>query len=89
MGRTLAFAGLLASFIALAPTAASARPHVYGPPGSTSQFYTNVSGDRVHRPMTSSQQPAGATAKCRDGTWSFSQHHRGTCSYHGGVASWL
>jgi len=33
--------------------------------------------------------PPGATAKCRDGTYSFSQHHSGTCSYHGGVAVWL
>jgi hypothetical protein len=31
----------------------------------------------------------GATAQCRDGTYSFSQHHSGTCSYHGGVAAWL
>ncbi len=33
--------------------------------------------------------PAGATAKCRDGTLSFSQHHQGTCSHHGGVSVWL
>ncbi len=33
--------------------------------------------------------PAGATALCRDGTYSFSQTHSGTCSHHGGVASWL
>jgi Protein of unknown function (DUF3761) len=33
--------------------------------------------------------PAGATARCRDGSYSFSQHHSGTCSYHGGVAAWL
>ena len=33
--------------------------------------------------------PPGATAKCRDGTYSFSQHHSGTCSHHGGVAVWL
>jgi Protein of unknown function (DUF3761) len=33
--------------------------------------------------------PPGATALCRDGTYSFSQHHSGTCSYHGGVAKWL
>ncbi len=33
--------------------------------------------------------PVGATAQCRDGTYSFSQHHSGTCSYHGGVAAWL
>jgi len=33
--------------------------------------------------------PVGATAQCRDGTYSFSQHHSGSCSYHGGVAAWL
>jgi hypothetical protein len=29
-----------------------------------------------------------ATASCRDGTLSYSQHHQGTCSHHGGVATW-
>jgi hypothetical protein len=33
--------------------------------------------------------PTGATAKCKDGTYSKSQHHSGTCSSHGGVAEWL
>src|SRR5439155_1779842 len=33
--------------------------------------------------------PPGATARCRDGTYSYSQHHSGTCSHHGGVARWL
>jgi hypothetical protein len=33
--------------------------------------------------------PPGATARCRDSTFSFSQHHQGTCSRHGGVAVWL
>jgi Protein of unknown function (DUF3761) len=28
----------------------------------------------------------GATALCNDGTLSYSAHHRGTCSHHGGVA---
>jgi hypothetical protein len=32
--------------------------------------------------------PANATAKCRDGTFSASQTHSGTCSHHGGVAEW-
>src|SRR2546423_15303083 len=36
-----------------------------------------------------SAPPRGATALCRDGTYSFSKHHSGTCSYHGGVAKWL
>lgn len=33
--------------------------------------------------------PSGATAECRDGTYSYSQHRQGTCSHHGGVAEWL
>ena len=33
--------------------------------------------------------PPGATALCRDGTYSYSQHRSGTCSHHGGVAQWL
>ena len=37
----------------------------------------------------SAAPPPGATARCRDGTYSFSQHRSGTCSYHGGVAAWL
>ncbi|UMB69120.1 DUF3761 domain-containing protein [Mycobacterium paraterrae] len=33
--------------------------------------------------------PPGATAICRDGDYSFSTHHSGTCSRHGGVSQWL
>jgi hypothetical protein len=33
--------------------------------------------------------PAGATARCNDGTFSYSTHHSGTCSHHGGVDEWL
>jgi Protein of unknown function (DUF3761) len=33
--------------------------------------------------------PPGATAMCRDGDYSFSTHHSGTCSRHGGVREWL
>ena len=33
--------------------------------------------------------PPGATALCRDGTYSYSKHHSGTCSHHRGVAKWL
>jgi|SRR5579862_1007926 hypothetical protein len=38
---------------------------------------------------SASAPPPGATAQCRDGTYSFSHHHSGTCSHHGGVARWL
>jgi len=29
------------------------------------------------------------TAKCKDGTYSYSMHRRGTCSGHHGVRQWL
>ncbi len=53
-----------------------------------SDYYTNVNGHRVHRPERSERPPLGAAARCRDGTW-ISEHRTGTCSHHGGVASWL
>lgn len=53
--------------------------------------YVNKNGQEVHSPAHSKNDavPRGATAKCRDGTFSFSQHRGGTCSHHGGVSSWL
>lgn len=51
--------------------------------------YTNSAGNQVQRPIYSDSIPAGASAQCKDGTYSFSQSRRGTCSGHGGVAEWL
>lgn len=51
--------------------------------------YTNSKGQTVPRPENCSVPPKGATAQCRDGSYSFSQTRRGTCSHHGGVAKWL
>jgi hypothetical protein len=34
-------------------------------------------------------KPRGATARCKNRTWSFSQNRRGTCSHHKGVAYWV
>lgn len=52
--------------------------------------YLNSAGNTVCRPAESTNgTPAGATARCRDGTYSYSQSRRGTCSHHGGVATWL
>ncbi len=49
-------------------------------------YYRNSDGNCVHRP---SDNPAGATAICKDGSYSYSQHRSGTCSGHGGVRTWL
>jgi hypothetical protein len=55
---------------------------------SNSRYYTNSDGQRIHSPAYSRRIPAGATAVCADGSYSFSQHRSGTCSHHGGVANW-
>jgi uncharacterized protein DUF3761 len=51
--------------------------------------YENSAGSIVCKPYESSTQPAGATAECEDGTYSFSESRSGTCSHHGGVKRWL
>jgi hypothetical protein len=88
-GLALALALMVA---AASPVAAKAlRPSQ--PASSAAQtdndYYTNASGHRVHRPVAAASEPASATAQCRDGTYSFSEHARGTCSHHRGVAHWI
>ena len=53
------------------------------------RHYTNSYGNTVQSPTRYNKAPAGATALCRDGSYSFSQSRRGTCSHHSGVAKWL
>ena len=53
------------------------------------KYYTNSKGERVQSPTKYSSAPDGATALCRDGTYSFRRSRRGTCSHHGGVKKWL
>ena len=56
---------------------------------ASSGYYTNSNGNKVHIPVVKDVAPVGATAQCRDKTYSYSQHRRGTCSHHGGVSGWL
>lgn len=63
--------------------------YTYTVPKGSVRYYTNSNGYRVQSPTHYSSVPAGATALCRDGTYSFSRSRRGTCSHHGGVARWL
>jgi hypothetical protein len=58
-------------------------------PVCTNGTYVNSAGNTVCSPEQSSTAPAGATAECEDGTYSFSESRSGTCSHHGGVAKWL
>lgn len=80
---------LFAVPIQLTAQQAQPRHHVSAEGVEDTGYYTNSRGNVVHRPAHASQVPSGATAVCRDSTYSFSQSHRGTCSHHGGVARWL
>lgn len=95
----LAFASAI-SFAAAVPAAAFQSAHTTPTASSAKGYdnhlvesgtYVNRDGQIVHRPAhtESGLPPEGATAQCRDTTYSFSQHHRGTCSHHGGVMRWL
>ncbi|WP_438394490.1 DUF3761 domain-containing protein [Caballeronia sp. DA-9] len=72
----------------------AAHAYAYSTPNESDldnhQSYRNHDGQTVHSPAhsRSGAAPDGATAQCRDGTWSFSRHRSGTCSRHGGVAAW-
>jgi hypothetical protein len=70
-------------------TTATASQSSVGASLSNSNYYTNVDGNRIHSPAYSDSIPAGASARCGDGTYSFSQHRQGTCSHHGGVDTWF
>lgn len=58
---------------------------------SSNSDYTNVDGHTLSGPVcpTDGQVPAGATARCGDSSYSFSETARGTCSGHGGVSERL
>ena len=87
---------ILASLWAFQPAFAKTPSQPYPDTANESQLvehgsYKNSDGQEVHRPAHSKtgKAPAGASARCGDGSYSFSTHRRGTCSHHGGVASWL
>ena len=49
-------------------------------------YYYNAYRQKVSTPTTDLR--SGATAKCKDGTYSYSKTRKGTCSGHKGVSIW-
>ena len=47
--------------------------------------YVAKAGD----PATVVEKPEGATALCKDGTWTKTHNHNGACASHKGVVRWL
>jgi uncharacterized protein DUF3761 len=70
-------------------TSSQTQPQLFSGTCPSPDHYINTAGQCVHRPIQSQTVPQGATAQCRDGTYSFSHFRRGTCSHHSGVARWL
>jgi hypothetical protein len=78
-----------------APTTTAGPGPAAAPPASTTAPVTTVAPAPA-APVTSASHPKSSagdkgppTAKCKDGTLSYAQHHTGACSNHGGVAEWL
>ena len=65
-----------------APTAAPKATPVAHTTSTTRRATTGVK-------TTTASGPNGATAQCKDGSYSHSATHSGTCSHHGGVAKWF
>jgi hypothetical protein len=89
--KCLLLIALTASFAVYADQQPPAKPAPDETQLAEHGHYVNKDGHIVHSPAHAKNggTPSGATARCRDGTYSFSQHHRGTCSHHGGVTIWL
>ena len=78
-----------AMILALSASAASAQSVVPPINGECpSDHYLNSDRNCVEYPTPKNEHGA-ATALCNDGEYSYSQHHSGTCSSHGGVKKFL
>jgi hypothetical protein len=71
-----------------APAAAPAAATPVAAPAATAAKSTTAAKS-APTATAGNTDPTGATAKCKDGTYSKSAHRSGTCSSHGGVAEWL
>jgi hypothetical protein len=82
-------AGVMLLVVSATANAQCARPDEKNL--DTHTCYTNRNGNEIHRPArpNDGNPPVGATARCADGTYSYSQNRSGTCSHHGGVSSWI
>jgi uncharacterized protein YgiM (DUF1202 family) len=72
-------------------TTESAKTIISANENTATHFKAETHVPRTSTPQTikKSSIPSGATAICNDGTYSYSVSHRGACSHHGGVSTWL
>jgi len=85
-GGVAEWTGPAASSAPAAPAAAAPAPAASK--GTKAEAAATTSAAPAAK-TSSNTDPTGATAQCKDGTYSHSKHHTGACSHHGGVAQWL
>jgi|SRR5581483_5439069 len=73
-----------------AAAGSNAAPPTPPPPAPAPKTASPPSAQTPAKAPTASaaNAPENATAKCKDGTYSYAKQHRGACSRHGGVAEW-
>jgi hypothetical protein len=69
-------------------TATTVSPAAPAPVSPTVSTHSVTTSHVAHSVTTNAGGPNGATAQCRDGAYSHSQHRSGTCSGHRGVQTW-
>jgi len=77
-----------AAFSAGAPPTVTLNPQPE-PPGVVDVTLPPGPCRGTHGKFVKCTIPEGATAKCKDGTFSTRKTRAGTCANHGGVAKWL
>lgn len=82
---------------AAAPAVGSAAPAAAAAPAKPAAAAAPAAPATAAKPAAASAtakgsvnaDSTGATAKCKDGSYSHAKQHSGACSKHGGVAEWL
>jgi hypothetical protein len=72
-----------------APTPAAAPAAPAPAPVATKTTKTKTTKTTTKSAKAEDADPTGATANCKDGTYSHSKQHSGSCAGHGGVAKFL
>jgi hypothetical protein len=74
-------------------TAATPAPVAAAAPPVTAKTTTAKTATKTVKsakaPKAADTDPTGATANCKDGTYSHAKQHSGSCAGHGGVAKFL
>lgn len=97
-GVQKAAAGSSSSSGAATASTPSSSPAASAPPASGAAMKaaapatpaaSGTSSSSSSKSTTGNTDPTGATAKCKDGTYSKAKTHSGACSKHGGVDQWM